>query len=151
MLVFVSHHYALQGLPEPMVSTWTTFGGLGVAMFFSISGYLIAISWMRDPHLGRFAVRRLLRILPGLVVVVAFCALVLGPWMSTVPPAEYYWHPGVWAYFRNILFSPVYSLPGVFGANPYPHAVNGSLWTLPLEFFLYFAMIPVSFLGIVRR
>lgn len=151
MLVFVSHHFALQGLAEPTVVGWTTFGGLGVAMFFSISGYLITHSWMRDPHWGRFAARRMLRILPGLVVVVSLCALVLGPWMSTLPVLQYYGHPQVRAYFLNILFFPVYALPGVFGANPYPHAVNGSLWTLPLEFFLYFAMTPVLVLETVRR
>jgi hypothetical protein len=27
-----------------------------------------------------------------------------------------------------------YVLPGVFTTNPLPNAVNGSLWTLPIEF-----------------
>lgn len=143
MLVFGSHHYALQGRPEPMVGSLTTLGGLGVAIFFSISGYLISISWLRDPHVGRFALRRLARIVPGLAVVVAACAVILGALVTTLPLEEYFQHPGVWQYFRNVVMFPVYSLPGVFESNPYPRAVNGSLWTLPLEFFLYFAILPV--------
>ena len=31
----------------------------------------------------------------------------------------------------------VYRLPGAFPTNPFPHDVNGSLWTLPIELRLY--------------
>lgn len=115
----------------------TTFGGLGVYIFFSISGYLITKSWLSDPHLLRYAIKRLLRIVPGLVVVVVLCAFVLGPAVSTLHIGEYFQNTGLKYYFLNILFHPVYALPGVFADNPHPHAVNGSLWTLPFEFFLY--------------
>lgn len=143
LLVFFSHQYALQGRAEPMFLDLATLGGLGVTIFFTISGYLITISWQRDPHLPRYMSKRLLRIMPGLIVAVVFCALVLGPLFSSLPPGDYFGHPGVRAYFWNLLFFPVYALPGVFTANPHPHAVNGSLWTLSFEFSLYFVILLV--------
>lgn len=143
LLVFFSHQYALQGRAEPMFLELTTLGGLGVAIFFTISGYLITISWQRDPHLPRYMSKRLLRIMPGLIVAVAFCALVLGPLLSSLSLGNYFGHPDLRAYFWNLLFFPVYALPGVFTANPHPHAVNGSLWTLPFEFSLYFIILLV--------
>ena len=143
LLVFFSHQFALQGRAEPMFLDLTTLGGLGVTIFFTISGYLITISWLRDPHLPRYTSKRLLRIMPGLIVAVAFCALFLGPLLSSLSVGDYFGHPGVRAYFWNILFYPVYALPGVFTGNPHPHAVNGSLWTLPFEFSLYFVILLV--------
>lgn len=38
-------------------------------------------------------------------------------------------------------------LPGVFEKNHYPNAVNGSLWSLPVEFFMY---IVIAMIGFVR-
>ena len=34
-----------------------------------------------------------------------------------------------------------YSLPGVFSENPFSHAVNGSLWTMPYEVKMYMLLI----------
>lgn len=140
-LVFCSHHFALRGLPEPMAGALTTLGGLGVYIFFAISGFLITISWRRDPRFFYFTAKRLLRIMPGLVVTVTLGALVLGPMVSMLPISEYLGHPGLRFYFSNLVFHPVYALPGVFTDLPHPNAVNGSLWTLPLEFSLYFIIL----------
>ncbi len=38
LAVLVSHQYALTGRPEPVVRGADTLGGLGVLVFFSISG-----------------------------------------------------------------------------------------------------------------
>lgn len=43
-----------------------------------------------------------------------------------------------------------YFLPGVFQSNPDP-AVNGSLWSLPIEFRLYFAFLVLSVVGLLHR
>lgn len=47
-------------------------GELAVALFFFISGLLVSRSFCNDPHFGRFLIRRLARILPGLW----FCLLI---------------------------------------------------------------------------
>src|SRR5436305_9606461 len=46
-------------------------GLVGVFVFFIISGYLVTESWCRSPAPGRFAMRRFLRIYPGLAVTIA--------------------------------------------------------------------------------
>jgi len=65
-------------------------GLVGVFVFFIISGYLVTESWCRSPMPGRFALRRALRIYPGLVVNVALCAFVMGPLITSLPWPAYF-------------------------------------------------------------
>lgn len=58
LMVLVSHQFALQGLSEPVLKGLHSLGGVGVLVFFSISGYLVAQSWLNDPHWLRFATKR---------------------------------------------------------------------------------------------
>lgn len=117
------------------------FGSLGVCIFFSISGFLISQSWARDPHAARFIARRFLRIWPALMVVTALSVLVLGPLTSSYSLKDYLGSSETWNYFKTLLLLIKYKLPGVFASNPYPHAVNGSLWTIPLEVKWYWLML----------
>lgn len=122
---------------------------LAVMVFFSISGFLIASSWLRDDHLGRFLLRRARRIFPALLVVVVLTVFVLGPAITTLSPRAYFTTPTTWAYLGNAGLATSYRLPGVF-AEPGRHsaAVNGSLWTLGLEFCCYLA---VAAIGLATR
>lgn len=109
-----------------------------VKVFFIVSGFLIARSWMFDPRPVSYLVKRSLRIFPALFLCLAFTVLVLGAWLTTLPLAEYFGNRGTWVYgLYNAVLYPVYSLPGVFADNVYPVAVNGSLWSLPVEFLMY--------------
>lgn len=122
-------------------------GGVAVDMFFVISGFLIAASLERN-RIGSFLASRALRILPALVVCVGLSVFVLGPLLTTAPD---YWHrPEVWRYFwvNASLKSTEYFLPGVFETLP-DHALNGSLWTLPIEARLYLALLFVGMLGLL--
>ncbi|RYH66892.1 MAG: acyltransferase, partial [Alcaligenaceae bacterium] len=74
-LVLGSHQFALAGRQEPFAVAPYTFGTLGVLIFFSISGFLVASSWKSDPNIFRFAARRFLRIWPALAVVVVGLAI----------------------------------------------------------------------------
>lgn len=145
-LVLLSHSYHLSGHAEqePLLllsGGRMTLGTLAVGVFFSISGYLITASAYARPDLSSFLTARIRRIFPALILVVALTALVLGPLVTTLAPADYYRDGGTWAYMaRNIIMWHLqYDLPGVFTANPYGAGVNGSLWTLPIEFSLYLA------------
>ena len=136
-LVLYGHAFVFLGLPEPLFLQWVPMGPLGVCIFFAISGYLVAQSWQRDPSVPRFLAKRALRIFPGLLVCTLLSVLVLGPWLTTLDMATYWRNEHTLGYFTNLALYMTYHLPGVFAQNKLPHAVNGSLWSLPVEFFMY--------------
>lgn len=156
LMVLFGHGYVLSGLGdlEPVARTTGVggFGEVGVSIFFVISGFLVSASWDRLPDFKAFMAARLLRIVPGLAVAVMLSAFVLGPLVSILPASGYFAAPQTWLYpLRNILLYPVtYALPGVFGGLPFPDVVNGSLWTLRLEFSCYL-LTPVLWLFVRRR
>lgn len=67
LLVLCSHQLFFLGIDNPTIAGFT-LGELAVMTFFVISGYLVADSWYRDPHLVRFLGRRFLRIWPALAL-----------------------------------------------------------------------------------
>lgn len=148
--VLVSHHFALSGLPEPLVLKFQTLGGYGVFIFFAISGFLVAQSWQRDPNVVRFAHRRLLRIWPGMLCVLVLCALVLGPAVTTLPLKEYFSNSLTWTYFKTLLFQVQPFLPGVFPDSPVANIPNGVLWTIPIEVHCYGYLAVLGLVGVLR-
>lgn len=145
-LVLFGHGFQFLGQHEPVFMSSMPLGPLGVFIFFSISGFLVTQSWQSDPDLIRFFARRALRIFPGLAVCILLTAFVLGPLISTLPASEYFSGPFVKNYLYNIALYPVFYLPGVFETNTIPNAVNGSLWSLPVEFMAYIILAFTLFL-----
>lgn len=150
-LVLYSHQHVLLGLDEPKFLGWTTFGGVGVAIFFFLSGLLVWSSWVRDPNLKRFFIRRSLRIFPALWFVVLLSVLVLGPILTKLAVSDYFNSGETRRYISTALLVVRRGLPGVFQENPYPMAINGSLWTLPVEFLCYVSVALVGSMGLVCR
>jgi len=151
ILVLYSHEHVLLGLDEPKLFGWTTFGGIGVSIFFVLSGFLVWSSWARDPELKRFFIRRSLRIFPALWLVVFSSVLVVGPFLSKLSTFDYFASTGTWRYTSTALLLVRQGLPGVFTDNFYPLAVNGSLWTLPVEFLCYLTVALVGSIGLLPR
>ena len=146
-LVLYGHSFAFLGLREPLFLSWLPLGPLGVYVFFIISGYLVAQSHARDPRLLPFLAKRSLRIFPGLAVCVVLTILVLGPALTNLPLADYLRSAATVRYLENIALYITYRLPGVFTTGPFSGAVNGSLWSLPVEFLMY---LIVAAIGLVR-
>ena len=125
--------------------------GVGVAMFFVISGYLVTQSFQRRGNLIAYAEARLLRIYPALIVAVGV-AIALGLVITTIAAGSYL--TSRWTVSYGIhdasLYDLRWTLPGVFGSNPSP-AVNGSLWTLPVELRMYVLVAIAGVLGAVGR
>ena len=147
-LVLLSHCFPLAARPnsEPMLSTlgFDTLGGVGVGIFFVLSGYLVTLSLERSPHLLEFARRRMLRIYPGLIAICLLSIFVLGPLLTNWPTAAYWRHPLTWQYLWTAgAWDVHYPLPGVFAANSMA-AVNGSLWSLPYEITCYLVLAGLS-------
>ena len=142
-LVILSHAYPLTGnnSSEPLIvltNYKTTFGGIAVYIFFVTSGFLITQSYTRSKDRYSYLKARVLRIFPALLVVILATAFLLGPMTTSTNLMNYFTNPITYSYIKNnILLFTQYQLPGVFENNPYPGAVNGSLWTLMHEFLFY--------------
>jgi peptidoglycan/LPS O-acetylase OafA/YrhL len=138
---------------EPFViltGSQCVLGLVGVFVFFVISGYLVTESFCRQPHAGRFALRRTLRIYPGLLVNIAVCAFVLGPIVTTLSLADYFSGPELRDFLlKTFVLQPgEFRLPGVvFSHNPVGRHLNGSLWSLRYELLMY---VMVGVLGVLR-
>lgn len=138
-MVIYGHMAHIMGLPVHTIYGQAV-STIAVKLLFILSGYLIMKSIMNDSHFGRYMLRRSFRIFPGLIGVVLFAVLIVGPIVTSLPLKDYFSSYGTWAYLKNIILCPNYMLPGVFGNYIYPNAVNGSLWTLPIEFSLYLVL-----------
>jgi peptidoglycan/LPS O-acetylase OafA/YrhL len=121
-------------------------GGVAVEVFFLVSGFLVAASMARS-SLPRYLWARFLRIFPALAVCAALTTFVLGPLLSSDP--NYWREAQTWRYFyMNVsLITTEYFLPGVFQDLP-DKAVNGSLWSLPLEVWLYLVIAAFGLFGL---
>ncbi|NVJ05903.1 acyltransferase [Myxococcus sp. AM001] len=157
--VLFSHAFPLgegKGTVEPLESFTRgqlSLGRLGVAVFLIISGVLITRSWERTPDAARFIWARALRIFPGLGAMLLLTVGVLGPAFTRLPLGDYFTAPDSALYLLgNFALSwPQWHLPGVFEANAYPHAVNGSLWTLKYEVGFYVLTLGLGLTGLLRR
>lgn len=140
-MVIYGHMSAVMGAAAfPVLSQ--SVSTIAVKIFFTVSGYLITKSYLSDSHFGRYMIRRSFRIFPALIALVLLTVFVIGPLITNLSPSEYFSHASTWAYFKNLVLHPVYTLPGAFSGGPYPNVVNGSLWTLPAEFLMYL-LLPV--------
>ena len=142
--------FALNGMASPGFLS-NSVQTIGVKIVFMLSGFLIAQSWEGDAHLFRFLARRAIRILPGLALVLLLSGLVLGPAFTTLPSSEYFRDSRFWSYLGNIGLEISYDLPGVFAKNPYPNAVSGSLWSLPVMGCMYLLAPAVLTLAALSR
>ncbi|HYD81471.1 MAG TPA: acyltransferase [Paucimonas sp.] len=149
LAVFYSHQVKLMGRGVVEVSSYHDLGKTGVLVFFVMSGYLVAQSWERDPHLWRFLARRFLRIWPGLICVVLLTVFALGPLMTSLPVREYFQSPQTMHYLGHILLIIQERLPGVFTGHPIER-VNGPLWTIPIEAGWYAVLAAIGVMGLLR-
>ncbi|CAN5262786.1 acyltransferase [soil metagenome] len=161
LLVLIGHCFELHspvsrgGIGDPLLhyTGLESLGGVGVILFFAVSGYLVAESMLRTDSGFKFLWKRALRIYPALIVVVAISIVVIGPILSSLSLREYFSHELTWRYARNLLFDFQPYLPAMLENNPLPKGLNGSLWTLAIEVKLYVFLTLFCFLGsgLLRR
>ena len=157
LMVVWAHAYALSssGAREPLSRVLVGFdaGRFAVYLFFAVSGYLIALSLIRNDAILRYAWHRALRIYPAYVVCLLFCVFVVGAAFTTLPMADYLRHPETWSYFRHnwLPLSMQWGLPGVFEQHPHAAVVNASLWSLGAEIRWYFFFGVLALLRLFRH
>jgi peptidoglycan/LPS O-acetylase OafA/YrhL len=154
LLVLITHSFILRGMysKEPLVilsSNKLNFSVLGLAIFFSISGFLVCRSVMETRLATDFLLKRFLRIWPALFVNVIFTVFVVGLIFTSLTISEYLTHPQTFKFlFFNIsLFKTTQFLPGVFAGKP----VNTPLWTIPAEVKLYLLLLIASKAGLLKK
>lgn len=128
--VLTGHFNTLCGADVP----WIISANNRVGGFFALSGFVLTGSLLKGISFKDFAIKRAWRILPSYFFVVICFAIALSL-ASTYTPREYFTDPGFWKYLAaNLSFlnwlQP--ALPGVF-ENHDITAVNGSLWTMKVE------------------
>ena len=153
-MVIVGHSFALFGStfdPLGYLTGSIGLGGVALFIFFIISGFLITKSWLDKPNVFAYFKKRILRITPGLFCAVVLSFLVIGPIATSLTLKEYFHQPQTWDYLRNIIFQTRPLIPHVFENNPYSSAMNGSLWSLPIEFWMYIFVAIFGLSGILVK
>lgn len=135
LFVFVGHMGRILGVEPPVFSGYVLHE-MGVAILFMLAGYLVTESWLKDPNLLRYGIRRFFRLWPPFAVMVLIMTFIAGPLVSDLGVSGYFqsWYS---AYLNNLRLYITYSLPGVFTDLPVANTVNGSLWTMPVEAAMY--------------
>jgi len=147
----VGFNAGILGVPVP--ERIGTLGEWAVNMFFCISGFLIAHSAQRGTISG-YVKRRALRIFPGYWASILFVVFLCAPIaVATGHTAEPYSLKGAGGYIAHNfdLFNLQYPLFGGPIGIPFTHAWNGSAWTLGFEFLAYLALIPIFYIGFIRK
>jgi peptidoglycan/LPS O-acetylase OafA/YrhL len=128
-------------------------GTIGVAGFFAISGFLLLGS-SRRLSARKFLTHRFFRLFPGLwacLIVTAFILVPFANYFSKFESSMYFFkiENSSFSYvvFNSALLVLQDSIGTVFAQNPYPIAVNGSLWTLAPEFICYIGLLIVATLS----
>jgi peptidoglycan/LPS O-acetylase OafA/YrhL len=105
-----------------------------------MSGYLIMMSLQRSTSPQEYMWKRLLRLYPAYIILLLLTMLFL-PFIYQ--GVNIFDEKTYWGYFPNALslYKIHYEVTGVFENNPYPKAINGSLWSLSYEFTMYVALL----------
>ena len=150
--IVITHAYALRlgyvgvGLSDPV----ELLGQGALAVLLVTSGYLITASWDSTASASRFAWKRFLRVVPALIPEIILTLFVIGPLMTDLPPGDYFSSLLSPAGLATIPFFENGAAIGLFQGNPWPY-VNGSLWTIPVEVFMYGVVAALGIAGLLRR
>lgn len=149
-LVLYAHAYHIFGLgSDPLTRiTGVYTGTLAVYVFFSISGFFIIKSAI-DRNILQFFIARIARIYPALIVCNILTVMLIIPlasdfnWLAFISLSE----TTDYIKINSILDTLKFTITGVFDNNPDP-AINGSLWTLPVEIRAYIMALFLVMVGV---
>ncbi len=123
-------------------------GELAVDGFFIISGYLITKSFDTSSSTISYFQKRVLRIYPGFIAAYLTCFFIVAPLagcdLAALHTGDFLSALGRMASLLSV------EIPGAFAGSPYP-AINGSMWTIVVEFRCYIFVIGLGLAGVFRR
>jgi peptidoglycan/LPS O-acetylase OafA/YrhL len=166
-IVVVIYHSTLyySGVIKPdwayyAISGWkyneTHIGEIAVHGFFFISGFLITASMLRSATIQEFFYKRLVRLFPGFIVAIFLTAFVFAPVIGLVngkiqltdfAELKELFLQSCQYFFRNFFFeTPVTNIPLI-----HEWELNGSLWTLLVDFRTYTTVAFLSLIGWLQK
>ncbi|MDO6405346.1 acyltransferase family protein [Pantoea phytobeneficialis] len=138
-MVIYSHHHTFMSLPDHVFRGLLTLGGLSVAIFFSVSGFLVTQSFQRTPNYIGFMTKRVKRIFPALIVCSFLMIYIIAPFYQK-DAINYIFSSDAFSYFMRISMMLPVNVPDVFAGYKFEGPINGSLWTLSMEFACYLVL-----------
>lgn len=144
--VLVAHFNILCDADIP----WFVTSYDAVCGFFTLSGFLLIYPLLSGKSLRQFVIDRAWRLLPSYLFVVVIGAVLLSL-ISSLPSKEYFLSKDFWIYILTNVGTLNFlhpTLPGVFTGFAEP-AVNGSLWTIKIEWQLSLS-VPI-FLFFIKK
>ena len=154
--VIVSHAYPLTlgsgnyDFLYKFTNGQTDFGYLSVCILFIISGYFILKS-LNTNDTKSFFIKRIKRIFPPLIIMLFITTFIISPFFYT-QSKFYFFNLSPYLYFlKNTFLLTTHTISGVFSNNVYFESINGSLWTLPVEFLLYIFLFIIYKFGILKQ
>jgi len=152
--VIIFHSFPLTGSRIGFRPLDQLLGSFFVDAFFAISGYLILSSWMRRPQWWPYLRARLLRIMPGFWVSCLVTAFVIAPLAVLIGglafPSRFPHDAATYLVHNGLLRVRQYDIAGTPLGVPYPHAWNGSIWTLWWEFLCYLGVLALGLARVLR-
>ncbi len=154
LLVVLGHAWEVGGFGrDPLHGiAGVTFGALAVHGFFVVGGFLVAGSFEHSRSTLDFALKRLLRILPGYWVCLLVTVVLFVPIAGALAPDAAASLSDALAYLARNASVRILQ-PGIgilFSTHPAVGVVNGSLWSLFPELLCYSALGLLGTLGLLR-
>ncbi len=153
VLVVWSHSFALyygseetEPLSLLMRGTYNA-GNLGVLVFFVISGFLICQSYSHCKNVLQFLERRVRRIYPGYMAATLIGAFIVIPLFSSHTLRDFTGPEILKSVGLNLLLRNYVPPSDVFGKG----AINGSLWSIPYEFWCYLGLAALGLVGLLSK
>jgi peptidoglycan/LPS O-acetylase OafA/YrhL len=155
VLVIFSHSFPLAAgseIREPLrmlTRGQMTCGALAVDLFFIMSGFLITASAERSSSILSFLKKRVQRIYPAFVVSALIMLLVVAPLAGAKYDSSAIVRLG--DFLLQTLRLREFHYTSAFAANPYPNAINGSVWSIQYEFWCYIGVALLPSVGLLRK
>jgi peptidoglycan/LPS O-acetylase OafA/YrhL len=131
-----------------IVSGQQSGGGLGVSIFFVISGYLVTQSRQRSASVASFALKRALRILPAVAIWILVLAVAIYP-LTDMALSDYVFSKQMLGFLLNMLILPNNSCVAPIVTDfVYGCGLTGATWSLTYEVIMYAMVAALGFAGL---
>lgn len=135
-MVIFSHSYELLGEEAPSICLRSP-GNFAVHCFFAISGYLITLSFLKQPILYKFVIKRVLRLLPAFVVAYVLTKVIGSVCDNFVNnPVPYIVNGSIWTLSYEIACYILVAFLGVLGLLS--REVIGSMYLIGMVLIVIF-------------